>query len=268
MISPVKNLRLTKARSLALVALALLAAPIAAADGVIVKSTSMDYPVGSLVAKNEILRLGAGQTVTILDRSGVLLEQQKAGAYVGPSERDAAGVVEIATALAAGPQAKSGIGGTRPAPEQACSLSTSAATDACTPRGIVRKNLRVTGYTPAGAGVATQLVLESNFDGYAICVGWNPSEDSRYIPGSDPAHPIELSAEAPAKLGSTSTRSYPSLKSASCVGVSAEVWRSLTPSAIKALNPNSAAIVLSAFSRLRGDTIAEGRAPAPAAPQP
>jgi hypothetical protein len=127
--------------------------------------------------------------------------------------------------------------------------------------------LRVAQYTPARAGVAARLVLESNFDGYAICVGWNPSEDSRFIAGSDPAHPIVLSAAAPVQLASAAD-SNPALKSVSCAGVSADVWKSLTAPALKAINPNSAAIVLSSFSRLRGDTIAEGRAAAASTPQP
>jgi hypothetical protein len=138
MISPVTRLRLIKggASSLALLALVMLAAPIAVADGVIVKSTSTEYPAGSIVKKGDMLRLEVGQTVTILDRSGVVVERP-AGAYAGPSPREAKGVVEMAAALAAGPQGKSAIGGTRPAPEEACSLSTSRATDACVARGVV-----------------------------------------------------------------------------------------------------------------------------------
>jgi hypothetical protein len=121
-------------------------------------------------------------------------------------------------------------------------------------------------YTPARSGVAARLVLESNFDGYAICVGWNPSEDSRFLPGGDPAHPLELSASAPVRLNAKPASAGASLKSVSCAGVSPDVWNSLDPSALQALDPNSAAIVLSSFSKLQGDTIAEGRATAGAQP--
>jgi hypothetical protein len=243
-----------------LLVLAAIAAPAALADGVVLKSTSIDYPVGSAVKDGEVLLLTAGQKVTILDRSGVVLERT-AGAYAGPSAREAAGVIEIATALATGPQAKSAIGGVR------CSESEKTDPNACEP--VLMKQLRVTRYVPARQGAAAKLVLESNFDGYAICSGWNPSEDSRFIAGADPAHPVELSAAKPAQLGSPKKASAnPALKSASCVGVSIDVWQSLTPSAIEALNPNSAAIVLSSFSKLRNDTIAEARAPSASVPQP
>lgn len=259
MISPVAKPRLTDRRCLALVVLVALSAPAALADGVVVKSAIADYPVGALIATGEVLRLGAGQTVTILDRSGAVV-QRTAGAYAGPSAKEAKGVVEVATALAQGPTGKSAVGGTRPGQEVECSLSSSAATDACKARGIIGKTLRVASYTPARANAAGQLVLESNFDGYAICVGWNPSEDSRFIPGGDPAHPVELSASAPVRLSASLAGG--SMKSVSCAGVSPDVWASLAPSALQTLDPNSAAIVLSSFSKLRGDTMAEGRATA------
>jgi hypothetical protein len=56
------------------------------------------------------------------------------------------------------------------------------------------------------------------------------------------------------------------MKSVSCAGVSAEVWKLLAPQAVKVLDANSAAIVLSSFARLQGETIAEGRATAGAQP--
>jgi hypothetical protein len=255
------------AKSLALLALAMLAAPMAAADGVIVKSASVDYPVGSLVKDKEVLRLGAGQTVTILDRSGAMIERA-AGAYAGPSAREAAGLVEMTAALAAGPQAKSAIGGVRPLRPE-CSSATPLAADACIPTGIVGKRLRVTEYVPAHAGVAGQFVLESNFDGYAVCVGWNnPSEDFLFVAGGDPAHPLELSATEPARLSLRSAISGAAVKSVSCSGVSAGVWDLVRVQALPALNPNSAAIVLSSFAKLQGETIVEGRATASSAPQP
>jgi hypothetical protein len=255
------------AKSLALVVLAMLAAPIAAADGVIVKSASVDYPVGSLVKDSEVLRLAAGQTVTVLDRSGAVIER-RAGAYEGPSAREAAGFEKMMAALAAGPQAKSAIGGTRPLRPE-CGSATPLAADACIPRGIVGKTLRVTDYAPPHAGVAGQFVLESNFDGYAVCVGWNSlSEDSRFIPGGDPAHPLELSATAPVRLGLAPDASGAAMKSVSCAGVSAGVWDLARVQALQALNPNSAAIVLSSFAKLRGETIVEGRATASSTPQP
>src|SRR5262245_39349925 len=177
MISPVANSgRPSGRKSLMLLVLAALAAPAALADGVIVKSASLDYPAGSIVKDGEVLRLGAGEKITVLDRSGVVLERA-AGAYAGPSAREAAGVIEIATALATGPQAKSATGGVR------CSESQKTLAGACEP--VLMKQLRVTRYVPARDGAAAKLALESNFDGYAICSGWNPSEDSRFLAGAD-----------------------------------------------------------------------------------
>lgn len=262
MISPVSNRCFP--RPFAIIALVLLSAPAALADGVVVKSLSPDYPVGALVVTGEVLKLGAGESVTILDRSGALV-QRTGGAYTGPSARDAQGAVEIATALAQGPQAKSALGGVRNDQKQ-CDLSSSAGTDACTQKGVIGKTLRVASYTPARANAAAQLVLESNFDGYAICVGWNPSEDSRFLPGGDPEHPLELKASAPVRLTAKSAPNGSAMKSVSCAGISAEVWKSLEPAALQTLDANSAAIVLSSFSKLQGDTIAEGRATSAAKP--
>ena len=74
-------------------------------------------------------------------------------------------------------------------------------------------------------------------------------------------HPEHRLSAKPASAGV-------SMKSVSCAGVSPDVWKSLEPSALQALDPNSAAIVLSSFSKLLGDTIAEGRATAGAQPKP
>jgi hypothetical protein len=269
MILPVSKSKRGGWKPLTLVVIAMLAAPAAAADGVIVKSSLVEYPIGSLVADGEVLRLGAGQTVTILDRSGVLIERS-AGAYAGPSARAGASLVELATGVAAGPQSKSAIGGTRNDDEkEKCNFSNPKTADACIPHGVIAKRLRVAGYVPVQAGAEAQLVLESNFNGYAVCAGWNGLEDSRFIAGADPAHPVELSAETPVRLGpAVLASSGPAPGSVACTGVSIDVWKSLTPSALQALDPNSVGIVLSSFSRLRGDTIAEDRAKASSLPHP
>ena len=258
-------------RSLALLILAMLASPAALADGVIIKSVSSEHPVGSIVADGEVLHLAAGQTVTVLDRSGALIERST-GAYAGPSRREALGLIETAKALAAGPRAKSAIGGTRTGEDDksGCKVSAPSTTaDSCIPHGLVAKRLRVTGYTPASAKAPALLVLESNFDGYAICVGWNPSEDARFVAGADPLHPIALTASSPVRLGAPAAgASNPALSSVACAGVSAATWKSLQSPALKALTANSAAVVLSSFSRMHGDTTAEARTAPPSKPQP
>jgi hypothetical protein len=238
-----------------------LVAPAAAADGVIVKSAVIDHPVGSVVTEGEVLKLPVGQTVTVLDRSGALLVLS-AGAYAGPARRDAAGLVETAAALAAGPQGRATLGGTRTGEDEACESRSAKKTDACIPHGVVVKRLRVLSYSTAHGDA--QLVLESNFDGYAVCVGWNPSEDSRFLAGADPAHPLTLTASSPARLESsrTTTGSSNAPGSIECTGISPGAWASLKASASEALTPNSTAIVLSSFSRMRGDTAAEARAAA------
>jgi hypothetical protein len=125
-------------------------------------------------------------------------------------------------------------------------------------------------YVPARAGSPAQLVLESNFDGFAVCAGWNGSEDSRFLDGADPAHPIPLSATSPAHLSAlpavAGDQATPGMKSIGCAGVSTEVWSLLKASADQALAPNSAAIVMSSFSRMRGDTIAEDHATSSSVP--
>jgi hypothetical protein len=262
-------------RFLPLVLPALLAAPIAAADGVVVRSVSLEHPVGSIVADGETLRLGAGQTLTVLDRSGVMVVLS-AGAYAGPQKPRTANMLETAAALAAGPPSKAAIGGTRNGeddPITACSDQASPKSqDACIARRSVVKQLRVTRYIPARAGAPAQLALESNFDGFIVCTGWNPSEDSRFLGGADPDHPLPMKASAPVRLPAPPAvkgqKAAASLQSVGCTGVSSDVWAALQASASQALTPNSAAIVLSSFSRMRGDTIAEARASATAKPDP
>lgn len=247
------------AGSLAIALSACLGAPASMAEGVVVKSVIADYPVGSVVAEGEELRLAKGQSLTVLDRSGAIVVQGP-GKYAAPAKRSAAGVIETAAALAAGPQAKATIGGVRcvPGPDQKCR----------DPHPDVLL-LRVTDYVPAKKGKPMQLVLDSNFDGLAVCVGWNTEDDAHFLAGADPKHPLKLSVahttrltSAPVKSGKKGGKPAPSWRSVDCAGVYTDTWKAMGASAVQALSPNTAPIVLSAFARMHGETAVEARASA------
>lgn len=238
------------------VALAFLTfAPVASADGVVVKSDTFDHPVGSIIVVGEQVRLKAGQTITVLDRSGVVL-LQSAGAYTGPIEKGNPGLLKSGVAVAAGRGTKTATGGVRTSgddvvttcgPDQQARPLNSA--DRCIPRAQPSRHLRI----------SSDLTVESSFEGYAVCVGWRGSDDSEFLDGADPIHPLLLSASQSAvlKTAGAPTNSKADFSSIGCAGLSAETWKALHDSASQALTPNSAAVIMSAFARLRGDIAVE-----------
>lgn len=244
------------------------AAPAALSEGVVVKSASAEHPVGSVVADGEQLRLTQGQSITVLDKSGVMVERT-AGRYTGPTSRESSGFLETAKAMADGPHAKSAIGGTRTgdhdAAEKCAAAGGAKSNDACIARDPASRRLRVTAYTPARGSKPAQLTLRSSFEGVTVCTAWNGSQDAVFLPGADPEHPLLLTASQPNRLtapksGSKVTpKSLVGLRSVDCAGVSIETWRTLEVAASTALTPNTAAVILSAFARMHGDTAAEAR---------
>jgi len=257
-------------RWIAIAVVAGCAAPAVLAEGVVVKSTAAEHPVGSVIADGEQLRLSAGQSITVLDKSGVVIVRTE-GRYAGPTSRETSGFLETAKAMADGPRAKSAIGGTRNPeddPSAACAAAGARPSDACIARDPASRRLRVTTYTPATKKKPAALTLASSFEGVAVCTAWNGNQDAVFLPGANPQHPLALSASQPNRLTAPSgqnARSVTGLRSVDCAGVSIDTWQALQVSAPAALTPNAAAVILSAFARMHGDTAAEARFTARAA---
>jgi hypothetical protein len=226
------------------------------AEGVIVKSTNPEHPVGAILAVGEALRLQPGEAITVLDRSGVLVMASGA-AYAGPAQTRPASLAATGAAVLAGPRANPAVGGVRnscdagaggPPPSALCNQV----------RGTHRK-MRV--FSVAGEGrKVPALGFESNFDGYALCVHWSGSSAAQFLPGADPTSPLRLAADTittwDVQRGERAPWSKRGAKVAvtvSCEGVSPEVWESIRTMAPDVLTADSAEIVLASWSRLKGE---------------
>lgn len=235
----------------------------AMADGVVMKSPTFDYPVGSVIAEGETVKLKTGETLTILDRSGALV-MQPAGKYAAPSVTRKSDAVRTAQQLASAPAAAPKIGGVRTPddvlPCQGVRSETGA--NACiAPKGAPGQ-LRIvrTSGASAKAGLPATLALQATFDGYAVCTRWIPGQDARFLEGADPAHPIALSASTVAQWsGPLTIATSAPVNLVSCKAVSPDVWAMIDDDARATLTPNQSAIVLSGFSRLHGEASDEAR---------
>lgn len=102
--------------------LSTMAAGWAAADGVVIASTSAAYPEGAIIGKGQTLVLTSGETVSILDRSGELLSMNQSGAYLGATDTEKAPAQARPTAMEAAlwTGQRADIGGTRTEDLETC----------------------------------------------------------------------------------------------------------------------------------------------------
>lgn len=252
------------------------AAAIAAADGLVIASTSADYPVGTVIAAGSHVEVAAGQRIDVLDQTGEMFELTASGPYdgAGPAPQRVGETMTVADA-AFRPGRRADIGGTRAEDHEACLEEARIRADLdaedCarafppSPQGPaleVGLAVRAATFKP---GDPLIFKLKASFDARVFCTAARAGENAE-------TYALELSGgKAPLKLMGNVTAMAPQRGSprlvapdeagdyvVSCFAVDPATWEAFETATAEIADANPHAWLLKSFADMRGAPLASG----------